>query len=142
MLGPRDIGASRPWAAAASLALAVACLGCGGANSTTGSNPPPTPAEPVPSPPYIVTVSATGVTPQVTHVWQGRAVVFRNDDSRAHAFFMDAHPTHQECAGLLNLGALRPGERREVGNLPINACFFHGEEDPANRAFWGVVVVH
>jgi hypothetical protein len=123
--------------------LALANLACGGsASSTSGSPLPSQPPGPVPTPPYYVTVTATGVTPQVTHVWQGRAVIFRNEDSRAHSFFDDQHPSHQECSGLLNLGALRPGEIREVGNLPINACFFHSDDDPANRAFWGVVVGH
>jgi hypothetical protein len=141
-VGRRDIAASGAWAAAPAL-LALACLACGGGASSAvgGGSPTPTP-EPLASPPYFVTVSATGVAPQVTHVWQGRAVIFRNEDSRPHRFFMDAHPTHQECSGLLNVGELRPGERREVRNLPVNACFFHGEDDPANRAFWGVVVVH
>jgi hypothetical protein len=149
-MAPRGIDATWLGAgcSAARLALllavvsALANLACGGASSTSGSSVPTPPPGPVPSPPYYVTVSATGVTPQVTHVWQGGAVIFRNDDSRSHSFFDDQHPTHLECSGLLNLGALRPGERREIGNLPINACFFHSEEDPANRAFWGVVVVH
>ena len=138
MVRRRDLCAS---VALAPLALALACLACGSASSTAGSSSPP-PPEPVASPPYYVTVSATGVTPQVTHVWQGRAVIFRNDDTRSHTFFADMHPTHRECSGLLNLGALRPGERREVKDLPINACFLHSDDDPANRAFWGVVVVH
>jgi hypothetical protein len=122
--------------------LALAALACGSASSTMGSSLPSPPAGSVPSPPYYVTVTATGVTPQVTHVWQGREVIFRNEDSRAHSFFDDQHPAHLECSGRLNLGALRPGEIREVGNLPINACFFHSDDDPANRAFWGVVVGH
>jgi hypothetical protein len=124
------------------VAIPVASLACGGVSATSSTSLPPPGPGPVASPPYYVTVSASGVTPQVTHVWQGRAVIFRNDDSRSHSFFDDMHPTHLECSGLLNLGSLRPGEVREIGNLPINACFFHSEEDPGNRAFWGVVVGH
>ena len=144
-MAPRGIDATWRGAGVALLLAVVSALvslACGSASSTSGSPVPTPPPGPVPSPPYYVTVSATGVTPQVTHVWQGRAVIFRNDDSRSHSFFDDQHPTHLECSGRLNLGALRPGERREIGNLPINACFFHSDEDAANRAFWGVVVVH
>lgn len=122
------------------LCLALASLSCGSVSSTSSS----TFGTPVPaaSPPYIVVVTAAGVTPQVSHIWQGRSVIFRNDDARAHAFFSDPHPAHLECAGLLNLGPLRPGERREVNGVPVQACFFHSDDDPGNRAFQGVVVGH
>jgi hypothetical protein len=124
-----------PW-----LAPLLACLACGGA-SVSSPGPTPPPAN-LPDPPYFVTVMASGVSPSVTHVWRGRAVIFRNQDGRAHSFYADPHPAHHECAGALNLGALEAGETREVTDLPINACFFHSEEDPSRRAFQGVVVVH
>lgn len=114
-------------------------LACGGVSTRSGSTVAP---GPVASPPYFVTLTASGATPQVTHVWVGRAVSFRNEDSRAHSIFADPHPEHHECSGLLNLGTLRPGERRELNDMPIQACFFHKEEDPNNRAFQGAVVVH
>ena len=129
-----------PGGSVAALGLALSGLACGSVSSTSSTTlPPPGPAA---SPPYFVTVTASGVSPQVTHVWQGGAVIFRNDDARAHSFFSDPHPAHHECAGILNLGPLRPGERREIKQLPIQACFFHKEEDPGNRAFQGVVVGH
>jgi hypothetical protein len=126
----------------AAVALALASLACGQASSTTSTSTPLPEPGPVASPPYYVTVTATGVTPQVTHLWQGRAVFFRNDDSRAHSLSADPHPSHLECFGRLNLGVLRPREVREITDMPVNACFFHSEEDPSNRAFWGVVVAH
>jgi len=126
--------------AVALVGLALASLACGSVSSTSSSTfDTPVPAA---SPPYIVTVTAAGVRPQVTHIWQGRTVIFRNDDARAHSFFNDLHPTHLECSGLLNLGPLRAGERREIKDVPIQACFFHSDEDPGNRAFQGVVVGH
>ena len=72
------------WARKAAVALSLASLACGQASSTTSTSTPLPEPGPVPSPPYYVTVTATSVTPQVTHVWQGRTVFFRNDDSRAH----------------------------------------------------------
>ena len=87
-------------------------------------------------------ITPTGTSPQVLHVWEGRKAAFVNADARSHTLFADPHPAHTECAGILNLGTLEPGERREVVNLPIDACFYHDEADPANKAFQGVVVVH
>jgi hypothetical protein len=43
---------------------------------------------------------------------------------------------------MLNLGTLAPGERKDLENLPIDACFFHDEAQPTNKAFQGVVVTH
>lgn len=103
---------------------------------------PPSPTDTTPDPPYYATITASGVSPNVVHVWRGRAVIFRNEDTRPHSFYADPHPAHTECSGMLNLGTLKAGERREVQNLPINACFFHSEEDPTRQSFQGVVVVH
>lgn len=123
------------------LGLVVSVTACGGA-SITSSRSSSTPSDPLPDPPYYVTITASGVSPNVVHVWSGRAVLFRNEDARSHSVNADPHPAHHECNGLLNLGSLKAGEIREVPNMPINACFFHSEEDPGQRAFQGVVVVH
>lgn len=125
--------------AAAALALVLALQGCGSA-SVSPPEGPPTPSPPLP--PAIGTFTATGVNPQVIHVFEGRKATFVNEDTRAHNIFSDAHPTHTQCGGAVNVGALMPGERREVVNLPIDACYFHDDNDPADRAFQGVLVVH
>ena len=123
------------------LAPLLACLACGSASVAPTDGPTPPPAD-LPDPPYYVTITAAGVNPSVAHVWRGRAVIFRNQDSRAHSFSADPHPAHHECAGILNLGALAAGESREVANMPVNACFFQSEEDPSRTTFQGAVVVH
>jgi hypothetical protein len=111
-------------------------LGCGStyfSESTAGSPPPP---------PYIVTITADGIGPSFVHVWQGRVAVFVNADNRPHSIFSDAHPTHTQCAGVVNLGSLAPGERRETPLLPSGECYFHDERDPSNTANQGVLILH
>jgi len=124
----------------ACLLVLLASLACGEASVTTDVPQPPT--DTTPDPPYYATVTASGVSPNVVHVWRGRAVIFRNDDTSPHSFYADPHPAHTECAGVLNLGSLKAGEQREISNLPINACFFHSDDDPTRQSFQGVVVVH
>jgi hypothetical protein len=125
---------ARAWLAAALLAA-----GCG---SSSVSRPDPSPTPTGPPPPAIVVITANGVEPQVVHVWVGRRAFFENRDSQPHTFFSDPHPTHGECAGKLNTGAIQPGERREVSDLPFDACYFHDDSQPGARNFTGVLVVH
>ena len=87
-------------------------------------------------------LTATGPNPQTLHVFVGRKASIVNQDSRPRTIFSDPHPSHTRCSGLLNLGTLAPGERRDLDNLPIDACFFHDEDDPTNNAFRGLVLVH
>lgn len=120
------------------LGIALAGAGCGSSKITTPGGPPPTLA-PIPA---EVTISARGVTPQVLHIFDGRKVTFINADTRARAIFSDTHPGHGGCGGILNVGTLAPGERREVTGLPPDACFYHEEGDPGATAFQGVMVIH
>lgn len=103
---------------------------------------PPTPPPTPPPGGFVVSITPTGVSPQVLHVWEGRKAGFVNEDTRPHAVFADPHPAHSDCSGLLSVGTLAPGERRDVANLPIDACYYHDEGDPGNRAFQGLVLVH
>lgn len=93
-------------------------------------------------PPYILTIGPNGTSPQVLHVWRDYRATIVNADSRPHNIVADGHPTHYQCGGVLNVGVLQPGERREVTKLPADACFFHDETNPEANAFWGVLVVH
>jgi plastocyanin len=121
----------------AALAAALALPGCG---SSSISLPPPA-ASPSAPPPTEVTIRASGFDPAVLHVFEGRAMTFVNADGVPHAVFADKHPAHDTCGGRLNV-TVAPGERRRVEDLPIDACYFHDEADPAAPAFQGVLVVH
>ena len=122
--------------AAASLALVLA--GCGSSNITT----PPARNLPTPEPVRTeVTIRASGIDPTVFHIFDTRKVKFVNADNTPHSIFSDQHPAHDTCRGVLNV-TLQAGESLEIENLPIDACFFHDESNPAAVAFQGVLVVH
>lgn len=133
-------GRPRQGRAALVLLAALAAAACGSSSVT----PEPTPsASPTPPPgPYVAVITSTGIRIQVVHVWDTRKVVFENQDSQPHAIYDDMHPAHTECQGKLNIGVLQPGERREVADLPFDACYFHDDLQPGVFAFTGVVVVH
>jgi hypothetical protein len=132
-LKPRAILVGMP---AALLALTQAC------GSSNVSQPQPGPSLTPPPGGYVVAITASGPNPQTLHVWVGRKASVVNQDSRARTVFSDPHPDHDRCSGRLNLGTLAPGERRDLENLPIDACFFHDEDDPANAALRGLILVH
>jgi hypothetical protein len=124
--------------ARAVLGSALLAAGCGSFQAT----PTPTPTATPPTGPAVAVITANGMEPQVIHVWEGRHAFFENHDTQAHALYSDQHPTHGECAGKVNLGMMQPGERREITDLPYDACYFHDDTQPGARAFTGVLVVH
>lgn len=123
---------------AAGLVLSSGC----GSSTITSTRGTPSPGPTFSPGPAIVTITATGITEQVVHVFDERKATFVNNDSRPHAIFSDRHPTHEDCGGILNVGTLAPGERREVGGLQVNACFFHDDADPSSFPFTGVLIIH
>jgi hypothetical protein len=130
--------AGRRARATAGLGAALVMAGCG---SSFVSTPQPTPA-PLPTGPALVMITATGVEPQVIHVWESRRAIIENRDSRPHALYSDTHPGHGECGGKVNIGVIQPGERREISDLPYDACYFHDDSQPGARAYTGVLVIH
>jgi hypothetical protein len=127
------------WRALSAASLALVLAGCGSSTITT---PPPPANQPTPEPLKTeVTIRASGVDPQVFHIFDVRKVKFVNADNKPHSIFSDPHPAHDTCGGMLNV-TLQPGEERVIENLPLDACFFHDESDPAAQAFQGVLVVH
>ncbi|HET8644476.1 MAG TPA: hypothetical protein VFO85_03240 [Vicinamibacteria bacterium] len=116
--------------------LGLSLAACG---SSYVSPPPPLPS----SAPLKteVTIRAGGLDPMLLHIFEGRAVTFINADDKPHALFSDRHPAHETCGGVLNV-TLQPGEQRQIGSLPIDACFYHDESNPAATAFQGILVIH
>ena len=124
------------------LFVALLAAGCGSSSVSRPEPPPRGTVPPGPIPPAVIVITASGVTPQVIHVFEGRHAFFENQDTMAHSLFADRHPAHNECAGKLNLGMIQPGQRLEVTELPYDACYFHDDSQPGVRAFTGVLVVH
>ena len=121
--------------------LALLCAACG----TSGGMPAAPVSSPVPSGPPIMTITASGVSPQVLHAFDRREMItFMNDDAVPHDIRSDAHPSHSACSQV-NLGVMMPGERREIAGptMPtFSLCYYHDENDPTNSSFRGVIVTH
>ena len=90
-----------------------------------------------------MTISAAGViTPSELVVSPGTRVLFINNHSRQHNITSDQHPDHLECPEINQVGVLRPGERRETGNLvAVRTCGIHDHDDALNRDLHGRIVV-
>jgi hypothetical protein len=123
----------------AAAALAAASLGAGCSTGPSAVRPSP---EPTPLVEPVVTIAASGVTPQVLHIAAESGITFVNRDTRAHEIRSDPHPAHTECA-LMNLGPVEGGQSRETAKIVSGqGCGYHAEGDPASRAFQGFVLAH
>ena len=90
-----------------------------------------------------VKISATAVKPSILHLYKGRLATFVNEDKVLRTVGVDAARSELAGCSLVAVGALRPGEQRTTALLPeFGACYFRGEERPADPAFQGVVVTH
>jgi len=127
----RSVSASFP------ILLLLLVVACGSSKvSTIGPQTVPTDQPP------IVTIRATGADPNPLHLFNGPEVTFINADSVPHTIYGDPHPAHSSCKGLIAVVDLQPGQQVKITGLPFDACFFHDEAQPTNKAFQGVVVVH
>jgi hypothetical protein len=117
--------------------LVLLAAACGGGN---GSPSGPTPA---PSTQYRITISSAGaVTPSELIVPPGTRVLFVNNHSRRHDMSSDAHPDHQDCPEINQVGLLQPGQSRETGNLvQVRTCGFHDHENPDDPQLRGRIII-
>jgi len=123
-----------PWTRGIGLALAVLLAG------TCTSSPAPLEPEP-PVPAITITITPAGVTPKSVQVPLGARVLFINNDTREHTMGTDPHPDHTDCPVINQVGLLKPGERRETGNLVVvRSCGFHDHELPTLTELWGTIV--
>lgn len=116
--------------------LVVLLAACGGGASPGG--PSPTPENP-----FRITISANGaVTPAELDVPPGTRVLFVNNHSRRHDMSSDAHPDHQDCPEINQVGLLQPGQSRETGNLvQVRTCGFHDHENPGDPLLRGRIII-
>lgn len=138
------------------LALAIAtCLvavpGCGGSGApstapsgtdggTTG--PPPGGGVGTPPPATTITVSATGVSPQVLTVPIGSRVTFTNTDTRPHDFSGGPDPSRPECPEIDAAGFVVPGQSRQTGVFATaRECRYHDHAYLGVAAFTGRIVI-
>jgi len=129
----------RLWAVLAGVTLVGGCT-----DSPIRSTNDLGPALPATVLPPIITLRASGPDPQVLHIYEGRKVTFRNADSRVWEIYGDVHPDHKGPCPEMNLGALAPGESREVlaSNAFYALCFYHDESAPSSQARAGLIVFY
>jgi plastocyanin len=98
------------------------------------------------NPAITVTITSAGASPTALTINQGERVLFVNNDARPHNMTSDPHPEHDQpgCGGVNVVGLLRPGQRRETGNLTTaGSCGFHDHDDPppAGSRFTGRITI-
>jgi plastocyanin len=136
----------RVLAVAAVCGTLAACGGSGGsvdaptAPSTGGGSPAPTPT-PTPTNP-VVTVTASGVSPQVITVAVGGHVTFTNADTRPHDFSGGPDPSRPECPEIDVAGFVVPGQSRQTGVFATaRTCEYHDHTYVGVEAFRGRIVI-
>ncbi len=114
-------------------AFAVACGSSTPTSPSSGSTSPQVGA--------TITLTSSGVANPSVTVSVGQAVMFVNNDTRAHTMDSDPHPVHTDCPAL-NVGSIAPGQSATSGALTVvRSCGYHDHSDPSNTAFHGQIVV-
>ena len=121
--------------------VAAACGSSAGMPDAPAASPLPT----GPDGPPVLTITPSGVNPQVLHAFsRAQTITFVNEDAVAHDMRSDAHPAHTACTQV-NVGLMMPGESRQIAGptMPsFTLCYFHDENDPTNGRFRGAIVTH
>ena len=127
------------------VALAVGCAG-GESATPTAPTPPAATTSPTdtPTPPAttVVTVSATGLSPQVVTVPVGARVTFTNTDMRPHDFSGGPDPSRPECPEVDVAGFVVPGQSKQTGLFATaRTCQYHDHAYLGVPAFTGRIVI-
>ena len=118
------------WTGALLVALSVvACAG----------DSPPAPTDDSTN---VVTITASGVSPQTVQIRVGGLVRFVNNDSVVHEMSSDLHPSHLGCTEINQVGNLSPGQSKETGNfVTVQTCTYHDHLDAQNPGLLGSIVI-
>ena len=104
-------------------------------------SPPPTSGAP-PTSGTTITVTATGVSPQVLTVPVGTQVTFTNADNRPHDFSGGPDPSRPECPEIDVAGFIAAGQSRQTAPLTTaRTCQYHDHTYIGVAAFQGRIVV-
>jgi plastocyanin len=117
--------------------IAAVSTACGG--GTSASSPG---NSTLPDAAAVVTITASGASPQRLTVKAGTQITFVNRDSVDHQMYSDPHPEHTDCTELDSVGFLAPGQSRQTGNLNVaRTCGFHDHMHFENASLRGSIVV-
>ncbi len=135
----------------AGLGLAVAFMpACGGGGAsapttptaTTAAAPPANTPAPPPVVNTVVTVSGTGLSPQVITIPVGARVTFTNTDNRPHDFSGGPDPATPECPEIDAAGFVVPGQSKQTGVFTTaRTCRYHDHAYLGVAAFTGRIVI-
>ena len=90
----------------------------------------------------VVTITASGVSPQTIQIRVGGLVRFVNNDSVVHEMASDLHPSHLACPGINLGGSISPGQSKETGNfVTVQTCTYHDHLDAQNPGLLGSIVI-
>lgn len=90
----------------------------------------------------MVTVTATGVSPQVLAISVGDRVTFTNADTRPHDFSGGPDPSRPECPEIDGAGFIVPGQSRQTGVFAVaRTCEYHDHTYIGVEAFRGRIVI-
>jgi plastocyanin len=128
--------------------LVALAAGCAGGESGAPTAPTPTAATTSPTdtatPPAstVVTVSSTGLSPQVIRVPVGARVTFTNTDARPHDFSGGPDPSRPECPEVDVAGFVVPGQSKQTGVFATaRSCEYHDHAYLGVPAFTGRIVI-
>lgn len=126
-------------------AVAAACGGSNGA-AITGPTPPTTGGGSSTPPPSsggtTITISASGMSPQLLTVPVGSRVTFVNADNRPHDVAGGPDPSRPECPEIDVAGFMVPGQSRQTGVFTVaRTCEYHDHAYIGVAAFQGRIVV-
>jgi len=139
----RSALAVRSFRARPAAVLGLVLAGCGSSTITDSSSPDLLDPSQARDPDPVVTITAAGVRPQVTHLSPEVPVRFANQDAAAHRLVAAPELGYGDCPELAALGPLASGESGTVTIARTQAiCAFKDEAGPANRAFQGLLVAH
>ena len=90
----------------------------------------------------VVTITASGASPQTIQIRAGERVLFVNNDSVVREMSSDQHPSHLACPVMNQVGSLSPGQSRETGNfVTAGTCTYHDHLDALNPGLLGSIVI-
>lgn len=129
----------------------AASLACGGSSAPSAGpsgggagegGTPPGGGGGTPPPSTTITVSSTGVSPQVLTVPVGSRVTFRNNDNRPHDFSGGPDPSQPECPEIDAAGFVAAGQSRQTGVFTTaRTCRYHDHAYLGVAAFTGRIVI-
>ena len=107
--------------------------------SSACSKSPTTPSTSAPA--ATIQITAAGVNAKSVQIPLGGRVLFINNDTRDHDVLSDPHPEHTDCSAINQVGRLRPGERRETGNMvEARTCGYHDDLNFMEAGLQGSIV--